>query len=68
MVTATFAGSLDRRFTDLIPDLPFPDTFRIPKVAAFLNPTPERGRTFADNFGVFSDLDPTVGHKLSDIG
>jgi hypothetical protein len=34
-VAPAFAGSLDRRFADLVPDLPFPKRFRIPRITAF---------------------------------
>jgi hypothetical protein len=62
--TSAFASSLDRRFANLIPDLPFPDRLRIPEVATLLDPSPKRPFTFTKFFSVFSDFYVAVRHEL----
>jgi hypothetical protein len=42
VVTSAPASTLNRRLADLVADLPFPQGFRIPRIATLLDPSPQR--------------------------
>ena len=58
LVAATFAGSLDRRYGNLCSDLEFQKRFRIPRITALFDPSPQRPFALADLPRVFADFYP----------
>ena len=67
IIAPAFASTLNRRFADLIADLPFAKRFRISRVATLFDPTPQCPLRFANLPSVFSDLYLAESHRLNFI-